>query len=211
MRKFAIVVTVVFSVASVCGALGFAAGMSSMEDDFKPTASVKLAVYRADGNPAARKIAYKMYEVKKDDSIYSIAAKHLVLQWQLRVANGIEEDAIIHPGDKIKIPVINWASKSYEGKASWYGPGFHGKRMANGRVYDQNKILVAHRTLPLGMRVRITNLHNNKSIVTKILDRGPYTKKNGKYDREIDLSYGAAKVLGAVQKGVVPVKIELLG
>ena len=148
------------------------------------------------------------YFVKKGDSINKIAFLHKVLPWQLRGANNLSADSIIHPGQELIIPRIDWNAKAYEGRASWYGPGFNGRKMANGEVYDQNKILIAHRTLPLGIKVRITNLENGKSIIAPVLDRGPYTKKNGKYDREIDLSYGAAKKLGSVKKGIVPVRIE---
>lgn len=105
----------------------------------------------------------------------------------------------------------NFKWQVYAGKASWYGPGFHGKEMANGEIYNQHKILVAHRTLPLGIRVKITNLHNDKSIIAPVLDRGPYIKKNGRYSREIDLSRKAAKLLGALKPGIILVKIEPLG
>ena len=77
--------------------------------------------------------------------------------------------------------------------------------------YNQNKILVAHRHYPFGTKLKITNLENGKSVVAPVLDRGPYTMKGGKYNREIDLSLGAAKALGAVEKGVIPVRIEPLG
>lgn len=92
------------------------------------------------------------------------------------------------------------------GIASWYGQKFHGKKMANGEIYNQNNILVAHRFLPLGIHVRVTNLLNGKSIIAPVLDRGPYIKS-----RELDLSLGAAKVLGAVEKGIIPVSVEILG
>ena len=76
-------------------------------------------------------------------------------------------------------------------------------------MYDQDEILIAHRTLPLGSSVRITNLHNGKVIVAKVLDRGPYTKgPDGKYLREIDLSRGAAEELDAILPGVIRVRIE---
>jgi rare lipoprotein A len=151
----------------------------------------------------------KVHIVKKGDSINRIADSHKVLAWQLRKANGMGvREILIHPGEKIIIPEIQW--KSYSGRASWYGPGFHGKKMANGEVYDQNKILVAHRTFPLGLKVRITNLENERSIVALVLDRGPYTIINGKYDREVDLSFKAAKLLGAIKPGVIPVKITPL-
>jgi len=90
------------------------------------------------------------------------------------------------------------------GWASWYGPGFQGKKMANGKHYDVRKVSVAHRSLPLGTKVRIINLRNRKSIVAFVSDRGPYVR-----GREIDLSYAAAKKLGAVRDGVIPVKIEI--
>ncbi|MCK4386926.1 MAG: septal ring lytic transglycosylase RlpA family protein [Candidatus Pacebacteria bacterium] len=117
-------------------------------------------------------------------------------------------ETLLQPQQELIIPTIVW--ESYEGRASWYGPGFHGEKMANGQIYDQNKILVAHRILPLGLKVRVTNLKNSKSIVAYVLDRGPYTKKNGKYDREIDLSYAAAKALHAIQPGVISVRITPL-
>jgi rare lipoprotein A (peptidoglycan hydrolase) len=151
----------------------------------------------------------KAHVVKVGDSINRIADKHNILAWQLRKANGMgSKDKLIHPGQKLLIPEVQW--KAYNGRASWYGPGFHGKKMANGKIYDQNQILVAHRTLPLGLRVKITNLNNNKSLEALILDRGPYTIINGKYDREVDLSFKAAKLLGAVKQGVIPVKITPL-
>jgi len=154
----------------------------------------------------SRKI--EIHIVKPGDSIERIARNNLILKWQLLKANGFKKGVVIHPGQIIKIPQIDWRTKAYEGRASWYGPGFHGKKMANGDVYNQNNILVAHRTFPLGLKVRITNLENGKFIVAKVFDRGPYTKKDGKYDREVDLSYGAALALNSVKKGIVPVLIE---
>jgi len=151
----------------------------------------------------------KIYIVQKGDSINKIASVHRILPWQLRQANGMGSDEfLIYPKQKLVIPTIIW--KAYEGRASWYGPGFHGEKRADGQIYDQNKISIAHRTWPLGLEVRVTNLGNKKSIVAPVLDRGPYTKKNGEYDREIDLSLGAAKILGAVQPGIIPVQIAPL-
>lgn len=156
---------------------------------------------------AKHKKLFTVHEVKKGDSIEKIAKQYEILPWQLRQVNGFEsKDSLIHPKQRITIPKITW--KTYRGRASWYGPGFHGKKMANGQIYNQNKVLVAHRTLPLGMWVEITNLKNGKKIIAQILDRGPYTKKDGKYHREIDLSFAAAKKLGATQDGIIPVKIK---
>ncbi|MEK9154876.1 MAG: septal ring lytic transglycosylase RlpA family protein [Patescibacteria group bacterium] len=94
------------------------------------------------------------------------------------------------------------------GVASWYGPGFHGRKTASGIIFNQNEITVAHRTLPFGTMISITNLINGKTIMAPVLDRGPYTRKNGRYSRDVDLSYQAAKLLGAVEKGVVPILIK---
>ncbi|NOY35688.1 MAG: septal ring lytic transglycosylase RlpA family protein [bacterium] len=156
-----------------------------------------------------QKTEWLYHTVKPGDSIYGIAQKFKVLQYQIRGANKMVPGGIIHPGQVLKIPVIGW--KSYEGKASWYGPRFHGRKRADGRIYDQNEVLVAHRVFPLGMKVRVTNLLNGRTVVAPVLDRGPYVVKDGKYDREIDLSLGAARALGAVKKGVIPVRIEPLG
>lgn len=90
------------------------------------------------------------------------------------------------------------------GWASWYGPGFRGKKMANGKRYNQRRVSVAHRSLPLGTKVRIVNLRNQKTITAFVSDRGPYV-----HGRILDLSYAAAQKLDAVRAGVIPVKIEI--
>ena len=89
------------------------------------------------------------------------------------------------------------------GEASFYGPGFHGKKTATGEKFNQNDKTAAHPTLPLGTKATVTNLDNGNSVDVKINDRGPYVK-----GRDIDLSKGAAKELGMTKDGVVPVKIE---
>lgn len=92
------------------------------------------------------------------------------------------------------------------GMASWYGPGFHGNQSASGEVFNQHALTAAHRTLPFGTRVRVTNLDNGKSVVVRINDRGPYS-----HGRVIDLSAGAAGLLGLISSGVAPVQLEVLG
>ena len=92
------------------------------------------------------------------------------------------------------------------GKASWYGPGFHGRRTANGEVFNQNALTAAHRSLPFGTRVRVTNVNNGRSVVVRINDRGPFTR-----GRVIDLSTAAANSLGMIHHGVAPVRLEVLG
>ena len=92
------------------------------------------------------------------------------------------------------------------GKASWYGPGFHGKKTANGEKYDMHGLTAAHRWLKFGSIVRVTNLNNNLSVKVRINDRGPYHKK-----RIIDLSKSAAKQIGLVESGIAEVRLELVG
>jgi len=91
------------------------------------------------------------------------------------------------------------------GRASWYGQEFERRLTASGERFDPGLLTGAHRTLPLGSKVRVTNLHNGRSVLVTINDRGPYFGR-----REIDLSYGAARVLGMVQRGVARVRIELI-
>ncbi|MDJ1184376.1 septal ring lytic transglycosylase RlpA family protein [Roseofilum casamattae] len=97
------------------------------------------------------------------------------------------------------------AVKAISGWASWYGPGFHGNLTANGEIYDQYALTAAHRTLPFGTKVRVTNMDNGRVIVLRINDRGPYVR-----NRVIDLSKAAAQHLGLMQSGVAPVRVEIL-
>ncbi len=91
------------------------------------------------------------------------------------------------------------------GKASWYGPGFHGKKTASGQRFNQNAMTAAHKTLPLGSVVRVTNRATGKSIKVTINDRGPFVK-----GRIIDLSAAAAAALGTKGSGVGSVCIVRL-
>ena len=96
-------------------------------------------------------------------------------------------------------------SKRYvaQGTASWYGTKFHGQNTANGEVYDLYGMSAAHKTLPLPSYVRVTNLDNNRSVILRVNDRGPFYS-----DRIIDLSYAAAKKLGYAEIGTARVKVE---
>jgi rare lipoprotein A len=86
------------------------------------------------------------------------------------------------------------------GKASWYGPGFQGKRTASGERFDMNQLTAAHRTLPFGTRVRVRNIKNGREVVVRINDRGPQIQS-----RIIDLSKAAAAELDLVRAGEAPV------
>jgi rare lipoprotein A (peptidoglycan hydrolase) len=91
------------------------------------------------------------------------------------------------------------------GKASWYGHPFHGRTTANGERYNMHLMTAAHKTLPFNAVVKVTNLVNGKTALVRINDRGPYIA-----GRNIDLSFAAAQVLGMVQYGVAPVKLEII-
>ncbi len=91
------------------------------------------------------------------------------------------------------------------GTASWYGRKFHGRQTSNGETYDMYGISAAHKTLPFGTMVRVTNLRNGRQLDVRINDRGPFVKS-----RIIDLSYGAAQKLGLVGPGTAPVEIVAL-
>jgi peptidoglycan lytic transglycosylase len=93
-----------------------------------------------------------------------------------------------------------------EGIASWYGPDFHGRKTANGEVYDMNAISAAHPTMPMPSYARVTNLENGRSIVVRVNDRGPYA-----HGRIIDLSVGTAKAIGAFGQGLARVRVEYVG
>jgi rare lipoprotein A len=92
------------------------------------------------------------------------------------------------------------------GYASWYGPGFHGKRTSNGEVYDMGKMTAAHKTLPMNTWVKVTNLANQKSEVVRVNDRGPFVD-----GRIIDLSRAAAAKLGVIGPGTAKVEVVALG
>ncbi len=93
----------------------------------------------------------------------------------------------------------------FTGVASWYGRKFHGRRTASGEVYNMHAHTAAHRTLPFGTLVRVTNLRNGRQSVVRINDRGPFVP-----GRDIDLSYGAASDLGMVETGLARVRLEIL-
>ncbi|HEX2858738.1 MAG TPA: septal ring lytic transglycosylase RlpA family protein [Alphaproteobacteria bacterium] len=103
-------------------------------------------------------------------------------------------------------PAGSSAGYKEKGIASWYGDDFHGKATANGECYNMYAYTAAHKTLPLPTVVRVTNLENNKSVVLKVNDRGPFVR-----GRLIDLSYAAAQSLDIVRMGSAPVMVEAIG
>ena len=101
-------------------------------------------------------------------------------------------------------PAVNY---NYDevGLASWYGPNFHGKKTANGEIFDQNIVSAAHKTLPMPSIVRVTNLENDKVLEIRINDRGPFVRR-----RIIDLSKKAAEILGVIKSGTAKVRVQII-
>lgn len=108
------------------------------------------------------------------------------------------------PVEKVAVAPTN-IQQYQQGWASWYGPGFHGNYTASGARYNQYGLTAAHRTLPFGTKLRVTNLDNGRSVIVTVNDRGPFI-----HNRVIDLSMGAAQVLGVVNSGVAPVRVDFV-
>ncbi len=103
-------------------------------------------------------------------------------------------------------PTIVSIGDRFRGTASWYGPNFHGKTTSNGERYNMYSFTAAHKTLPMNTIVKVTNLNNQKSVVVRINDRGPFVD-----NRIIDLSKAAASKLDMIKTGTAPVMLEILG
>ncbi|MCO6386791.1 septal ring lytic transglycosylase RlpA family protein [Aliihoeflea sp. 40Bstr573] len=130
---------------------------------------------------------------------HSKAARAVMTASILALASGFSAQSPALANDKIE------ALQTITGSASWYGGQFHGRTTANGERYDMNELTAAHKTLPFGTKVRVTNERNGKAVVVRINDRGPFVGK-----RVIDLSRGAAQAVGMIDQGVARVKIEVL-
>lgn len=116
-------------------------------------------------------------------------------------AEGAVDLGLIEP--PIEVPAV--AETLGEGTASFYGRRFNGRRTASGEAFDMHALTAAHRTLPFGSKVRVTNLANDRSVVVRINDRGPFTRK-----RVIDLSRAAANEIGLIRRGHGQVRLELV-
>jgi len=97
------------------------------------------------------------------------------------------------------------AAATYSGRASWYGSQFHGRKTASGERFNMNAMTAAHRSLPFGTRVRVTNKRNGRSVVVRINDRGPFSG-----GRILDVSKAAANRLGLIATGTAPVTLQVL-
>ena len=116
--------------------------------------------------------------------------------------HAVNDGAVVPPPSLDHQSSVVWV---VTGEASWYGPGFYGNLTANGEVYQPGTMTAAHRTLPFGTKVRVTNLWNGRTAVIRINDRGPFIDH-----RVIDLGHGAASHLGLTASGIAQVKLEVL-
>jgi len=115
------------------------------------------------------------------------------------IAPAMEAPLVAHLNQPIK-PIKSWV-----GNASWYGPGFNGRKTANGEIFDSEALTAAHPHLPFGSLVRVVNPRTGKFELVRINDRGPYQE-----GREIDVSYRVARKIGLIHSGVNQVRLELL-
>ena len=127
-----------------------------------------------------------------------------------------KDPSLIYGDESLNRAYADWAAQGYpvhpdsrkydlEGKATWYGPGLNGNKTASGEVFDMYGMTAAHKHLPFGTIVLVTNEKNGKSVVVRINDRGPFTA-----GRIIDLSYGAAYLIDMIRAGVVPARVEII-
>lgn len=142
--------------------------------------------------------------------VLSGGAKRSVLVGLFALASVAAAACSVHqhsaPSESPPPPISEKPTRSsLVGVASWYGPGFHGRRTASGEIYDQEELTAASTVIPLGSRVMVTNLDNGRAVEVRINDHGPYVK-----ERKIDLSHEAARTLGIVQPGTARVRIDLL-
>ncbi|MGV8080126.1 MAG: septal ring lytic transglycosylase RlpA family protein [Syntrophales bacterium] len=156
------------------------------------------------------------YIVKKGDNLWNIGKLYKINPYQIARDNHLSNPDMIRIGQKLIIqPSSSQVAQtvqtartvqpqvSGEVTASWYGAEYHNKKTASGQRFDMYKNTLAHKTLPLGTKVRLSNPDNGKVAEGIVNDRGPYIK-----GRDVDVSYAMAKQLGFVQKGVTRLSME---
>jgi rare lipoprotein A (peptidoglycan hydrolase) len=146
------------------------------------------------------------YTIKDKDTLWVLAVKrfHVNVDDLIR-DNGIKDPRKIQPGQKIRVRLPSYP-KRMNVVASWYGEEHHGKAMANGEPFDMNAAIIAHKEIPLGTKVELENPLTGERVKAVVADRGPYVA-----GRDVDLSYGLAKRLSMVEKGVGPLVMRVIG
>ena len=156
----------------------------------------------------SEKVTAIEYEVRPGDSLWKIGVRlfHKDPQ-QIARDNDLTNPDLIRPGQKLLIyqTEARPAEQAKKVTASWYGIEHQNKITAGGLPFDAHQNTVAHRTLPLGTKVRLVNPENGRTAVGRVADRGPYVR-----GRDLDVSLALAKKLGFVQKGVTELEIEVV-
>ena len=134
-----------------------------------------------------------------------IPATAMAVQWVNNLRQAFDEKPLGLATIQMAAAGLAETSESFYGTASWYGPGFHGRKTANGEIFDENALTAAHKTLPFNTHLKVINRLNGKSVVVRINDRGPYVGQ-----RSLDLSKAAAHCLGSTSSGVVPYEAVVL-
>ena len=154
----------------------------------KTESSPKISKSLSTGNNATNSVQKISTTQNQDKVIASTKVTEKILEKEVSNSAGVKNSL-----------------RGSSGTASWYGPGFHGRRTASGEKFNQNALTAAHRSLPFGTKVRVTNMRNGRSVIVRINDRGPFSG-----GRIIDLSRGAARAIGMVSSGTAPVRLEVL-
>lgn len=146
---------------------------------------------------------FSIDEAMAEDIGYS--KEWAAVAWANNLRIALEADPLSVGDAQMTLQNLQPSALDLSGEASWYGPYFHGRPTANGETYNQNELSVAHKSLPFGTQLKVRNLTNDKTVVVRVNDRGPYVG-----DRSLDLSKAAAECLGSDQTGVIPYEAVIL-
>jgi rare lipoprotein A len=177
----------------------------------RPNASTTLPLVLAKerGRPVVKLDNVVLFTVTPEMAQpYDLHPEQLAVQWLNNVRQVLGRPPMAMEQAQSQMYGLASTGNVMDGTASWYGPYFHGRQTANGEIFNQDDLTAAHRTLPLGTYLRVTNQKNGQSVVVRINDRGPYIDEE-EY-RIVDLSHRAARVLGSEDKGVVPIEAVVL-
>lgn len=130
----------------------------------------------------------------------------------VKISNPIKDKEIKHVAANVEKTTTNNVTEAVEeakekltGIVSWYADKFHGRKTSSGELYNKNELTAAHRSLPFGTKVKVTNIKNGKSVIVKINDRGPHSKS-----RVLDLSRAAFTEIGSINAGILNIEMEVV-
>ncbi|MEJ5376202.1 MAG: septal ring lytic transglycosylase RlpA family protein [bacterium] len=168
----------------------------------KPQSSTSQPLPSAQARNGAK---YMFYTVRPGDTLWSLGVKRFAVDPEvLAKENAIENPSKLQAGQRIRVP-LKASSPEQTVVASWYGHEHHGKPMANGEPFNMHAATIAHKELPLGTKVELKNPETGQKVLAVVTDRGPYIE-----GRDVDLSYGLARRLNMVEKGVGKLVMRVL-